>query len=170
MSITLDGSNLATVGVINSATAKASTSGTSIDFTGIPSGTKRITVMLNGVSASGTSLVIVQIGSTTYTTSGYLSSGSQAGGTNMVSGLSATAGFLTAAGSAAGNVASGTVVLTNISGNIWISSATIGFTNVNYSGSAGGTVTLSGVLDRVRVTTVNGTDTFDAGSINILYE
>ena len=33
-----------------------------------------------------------------------------------------------------------------------------------------GRVTLSGALDRVRVTTVNGTDTFDAGSINILYE
>ena len=71
MSITLDGSNLVTVGVINSATAQASTSGTSIDFTGIPSGTKRITVMLNGVSTNGTSLLQIQIGNGSIVTTGY---------------------------------------------------------------------------------------------------
>jgi hypothetical protein len=31
-------------------------------------------------------------------------------------------------------------------------------------------VSLSGTLDRIRLTTVNGSDTFDAGSINIIYE
>ena len=155
---------------ITSGTAVASTSGTSIEFTSIPSWVKRITVMLNSVSTSGTSLIIVQIGSTTYTVSGYLSSGFHAGATNIVSGFSATVGFLTAGGATAANIATGTTILNNISGNIWISSATIGFNSQLYGGSAGGVVTLSGVLDRVRVTTVNGTDTFDAGSINILYE
>jgi hypothetical protein len=33
-----------------------------------------------------------------------------------------------------------------------------------------GSKTLAGTLDRIRITTVNGTDTFDAGQINILYE
>lgn len=36
--------------------------------------------------------------------------------------------------------------------------------------TSGGTISLAGALDNVRLTTVNGTDTFDAGSINILYE
>ena len=60
MAITLDGDNLTTVGVINSKTAVASTSGTSIDFTGIPSGVKRVTVMFNGVSTSGTASLRIQ--------------------------------------------------------------------------------------------------------------
>ena len=63
--------NSGTLAPIVSGTAVASTSGTSIDFTGIPSWVKRITVMLNGVSTSGTSIVQVQIGSGSPTTSGY---------------------------------------------------------------------------------------------------
>ena len=43
-------------------TAVASTSGTSVDFTSIPSWVKRITVMFNGVSTSGTSNPLVQLG------------------------------------------------------------------------------------------------------------
>jgi len=156
--------------VITRATAQASTSGTSFEFTGIPSWVKRITVMFTNISTNGSSLIIVQIGSTTYTTSGYISGGAQTGGSNTVTGLSATTGFLTTAGGNAANIAAGITTITNLTGNNWISSTSAGFTNTNFSGSAGGTVTLSGVLDRVRVTTVNGTDTFDSGSINILYE
>jgi hypothetical protein len=53
-------------------TAQASTSGTSVDFTGIPSWVKKITVMFTGVSTNGSSAVIVQIGAGSFTTSGYL--------------------------------------------------------------------------------------------------
>ena len=49
-------------GIISRGTTVASTSGTSIDFTGIPSFVKRITVMLNQVSLSGTSNVCIQLG------------------------------------------------------------------------------------------------------------
>lgn len=62
MSITLDGLNVSTVGVINQGTAQNTTSGTSIDFTGIPAGVKRITVMFNGVGSSGTSAFLIQLG------------------------------------------------------------------------------------------------------------
>ena len=41
---------------------------------------------------------------------------------------------------------------------------------INACKEALGELKLAGALDRVRITTVNGTDTFDAGSINILYE
>jgi len=49
-------------GVIVSGTAVASTSGTSIDFTSIPSWVKRVTVMFAGVSTNGTGSYLIQIG------------------------------------------------------------------------------------------------------------
>jgi hypothetical protein len=54
--------------------------------------------------------------------------------------------------------------------NLWSASGCLGATGINYSFVTGGVKTLSGTLDRLRITTVNGTDTFDAGSINILIE
>jgi len=164
MSIVLDGDNLTTVGVINSKTAVASTSGTSIDFTGIPVGTKRITVMFSGVSTSGTSNVLIQIGSGSVTTSGYVSQGSY--GTTA---FNSTAGYILDAGAGAATFRDGAAVLTLVTGNSWINASVLS-QNGQYAALAGGRLTLGGTLDRVRITTVNGTDTFDAGSINILYE
>lgn len=171
MSITLDGSNLTTTGVINSGTAQNSTSGTSIDFTGIPAGVKRITVMFNGVSTSGTSNLQVQIGTgatPTYTTSGYGNNYSLQGSTS-ISTSSATSGFVCIAPSAASGVCSGQVIISNITGNTWVESGQIGETNGTRITSSAGVIALGAVLTAVRITTVNGTDTFDAGSINILY-
>jgi len=174
MTTTIDGSNSVTINSgailgITSGTAVASTSGTSIDFTSIPSWVKRITVMFNGTSLSGTSNILVQLGAGSITSTGYIALGNgynQASGTG---GQTSTSGFpvyLAAAASAA----IGQMIITNISSNIWISShsGTKGDSLTAISG--GGNVSLSGTLDRVRITTVNGTDTFDAGSINILYE
>jgi hypothetical protein len=154
---------------IVSGTAVASTSGTSIDFTGIPSWVKRVTVMFNGVSLSGTSNLLVQLGtgSTTYTTSGYSANSGvvEAAGITVVS---STAGFIDYAG-ANSSIVSGHMIITNISGNNWISSHTTKLDTAKPNFGAGN-VALSAVLTAVRITTVNGTDTFDAGSINILYE
>ena len=156
---------------ISSGTAVASTSGTSIDFTSIPSWVKRITVMLNGVSTSGTSYWLVQIGAGSVTTSGYASQSGYAGGTNVAGGASSTAGFIIPSGNSV-NLVSGHTVLTLLGGNLWVASVCLGqnSSTAMYGIVGGGSVTLSGTLDRVRITTVNGTDTFDAGSINILYE
>ena len=112
MAITLDGNNVSTIGVINSATAKASTSGTSIDFTGIPSGVKRITVMFNGVSTNGTSDYLVQIGSGSVVASGYSSTSTLVGNGTVIAGTTvSTAGFMVCSASAS-NVYSGSMVLT----------------------------------------------------------
>ena len=151
---------------LTSGTTVASTSGTSIDFTSIPSWVKRITVMLNGVSTSGTSPFLIQIGSGSILTSGYAS---QSG--NRAVDVTSTAGFaITVTGSAA-FLWGGMAALATLGSNIWVESgntdASAGGSSVNFSA---GNVTLGGTLDRVRITTVNGTDTFDAGSINILYE
>lgn len=149
------------------ATPQASTSGTSIDFTSIPAGTKTITVMFDGVSTNGTSVVIVQIGdsggveATGYTARATLDNSSQA---------SYTTGFGLDISRAAGTVSSGALRLTlmNSSTNTWVADGTV-LNAVPNMASLSGIKALSAELDRVRITTVNGTDAFDAGSINISY-
>jgi hypothetical protein len=152
-------------------TAQATTSGTSIDFTGIPAWAKRITVVGRGVSTSGTSIQLIQIGSGSVVSSGY--SGNNTGaysGAGVIS-TAATAGFALSASNVAANSNYFQAVLINMGGNIWQGMAVL---SASVSQGAlmigGGELTLSGALDRIRLTTVNGTDTFDAGSVNILYE
>jgi hypothetical protein len=151
---------------LTSGTTIATTSGTTAGFTGLPSWVKRITVMFNGVSVSGTSTLILQIGSTTYTTTGYSASTVQipAGGSGT-----ATTGF-PSLNTGAANTYSGIYTIATLGSNIWVGSATIGLDGNTYTVQSTGRITLGGTLDRIRLTTVNGTDTFDAGSINILYE
>ena len=152
--------------VITSGTAQASTSGTSIDFTSIPSWVKRITVMFRGVSTSGTSNYIVQIGSGSVDTSGYLTE-SWLSNTNNAN---YTNGFNVRISPSAATTLTGHLVLTSFGSNVWIASGVIGSTSAAEAGNLIGERALSATLDRVRITTTNGTDTFDAGSINILYE
>lgn len=156
------------------ATAKtyldATLGGTVIDFTGIPSWVKRITVMLNGVSTNSTSVPIIQIGTSGgLQNSGYSASAGFVQGANSNTALFAT-GFGLNQAHLAASVYSGHVAITNITGNSWVASLVGAYTNVSGLLLGSGSVTLSGTLDRVRLTTVNGTDTFDAGSVNILYE
>ena len=149
-------------------TAQITTSGTSIDFTGIPSWVKRVTVMFSGVSTNGTSALLVQLGdSGGIETTGYVSTSVQL---STATGFAdnSTAGFVIRSATAS-NVFSGSMVIKNINGNEWVSDHVVKqSTTANAFGA--GDKTLSATLDRVRITTVNGTDAFDAGSINILYE
>jgi len=159
------------VGVLTSGTAVASTSGTSIDFTSIPSWVKRITVMFNGVSTSGTSIPQIQIGSGSVSTTSYNSTASYGSAAGQFSTL--TSGFpLNVSNVAlASSVFSGVLVLNLIASNTWVVQGCNAINTSNIALVIGGvSPALSGALDRVRITTVNGTDTFDAGSINILYE
>lgn len=153
--------------IIKSGTAVASTSGTAIDFTSIPSWVKKITVMFDGVSTNGTSYVQIQLGD-----AGGVETASYLGATQTSSAAQAhSSGFLTDAstGSAA-SVRHGAVTLTNITGNVWASTINIGWSSSANAFIGAGSKTLSATLDRVRITTVNGTDTFDAGTINLLWE
>jgi hypothetical protein len=170
MAITLDGSNLTTSGVINRGTAVASTSGTSIDFTSIPIGASRITVMFNGVSTNGSSFLRIQIGSGSVDTTGYASTNGTVGSVSVSGGTGGTAGWDVHSNSASAAI-SGSATLFLVSSNNWVfNSLTTTTTSTNTSITSGNKSALSSALDRVRITTVNGTDTFDAGSINILYE
>jgi len=152
-------------GAITSATAQASTSGTSIDFTSIPSWVKRITVMFNGVSTSATSNMQLQVGSGSFLTSGYNSTASVGAGA-----VNASTGFIMTQTVTAATSQSGIVTLVTLGSNIWVGTGVLAFSNASSGNISGGTVTLGGTLDRLRITTVNDTDTFDAGTINIKYE
>lgn len=151
------------------ATAQNSTSGTSIDFTSIPSWAKRITAILSDVSTSGTSNLLIQIGDLGgVETTGYTSQCQYPNVANATS----SAGFVVNASTAAAQNTRGliTLCLVSPSSNTWVT------TSLLATGTAGnitfgtGVKTLSSILDRVRITTTNGTDTFDAGTINIIYE
>ena len=153
-------------GQLVSGTAVASTSGTSIDFTGIPSWVKRITVMFNNVSTSGTSNIQIQIGAGSVDTSGYTCTYGVGNGSGV-----ATTGFVVTWTTAASYLRTGTAVINLISSNAWVETSMLGdYSNAVVASFSQGYKSLSGTLDRVRITTVNGTDTFDLGSINILYE
>ena len=160
-------------GQLKSGTAVASTSGTSIDFTGLPSWIKRVTVMLKGVSTNGSSVLQIQIGSGSVTTTGYVST-SSVSATNSGQYLYATTGFvLESTGNAAASYnRNGVMQLFLLGSNTWAASGNIGGDSTVQltNACAGSSPVLGGALDRVRITTVNGTDAFDAGSINILYE
>lgn len=152
-------------------TAVASTSGTSIDFTGLPAFVKRITVMFQGVSTSGTSVVVVRLG----TTSGVVVTSYVGASGGTINGGSAgvavySTGFAIDSDMAAARAYSGNILIHNISGNTWVESHSLGESGTTRMCTGGGNQALSATLDRIRITTVNGTDAFDAGTVNILLE
>ena len=156
--------------VITSGTAVASTSGTSIDFTSIPSWVKRVTVMFDGVSTNGTSSLQVQVGAGSVATSGYNSGAGYAGSATTFATSSAAficggTGSFTAAGQFYGSM-----VISALGSNTWVAQLGAYASGSGTQVNGGGAVTLGGTLDRVRITTIGGTDTFDGGTINILFE
>jgi hypothetical protein len=144
---------------------------TSIDFTGIPSWVKRITVMFAGVSTSGTSPLLVQLayGSSTIENSGYSGSISQSAASTYF-----TTGFLARYNQAAAATHSGLMTLVTSGSNLWVENSVVGTTATNDTASGAGFKTIGGTLNQIRITTVNGLDTFDttpsAGTINLLLE
>ena len=145
-------------------------SGTSVDFTGIPSWVKRLTIMLSGMSTNGTSPVIIRIGDS----GGVENTGYNGVTLNSMGAAVNTAnhssGILQDNAGASTYIRNGCIQFTKIAGNTWIYVGLIGNSEAARSNQYSGSKSLSDVLTQIRVTTVGGTDDFDAGSINILYE
>ncbi|MBX5206682.1 hypothetical protein [Rhizobium sp. NZLR11] len=145
----------------------AAASGTAVDFTGIPSWVKRITVSVESLSTNGTTGISLQLGdSGGVEVTGYVCATGNAG--------SSTAEFPLTGGSSANTaVYQGITILTllNSATNTWVVSSQFARTDASQGIlTVAGSKSTSAILDRVRLKTGNGTDTFDAGSINILYE
>lgn len=159
----------ATNSVNTLATAVASTSGTSIDFLNLPNWVKRVTVMFSTVSTNSTSNYLIQLitGASTVVNTGYVSAVSYgAGGAATVA---STAGFIVHAGVSATDSVSGMVFIGNITGNTWVETGNLNASSTGQFNVSAGTVSLGAVLTGIRVTSVTP-DTFDAGTVNILYE
>jgi hypothetical protein len=146
-------------------TAQVTTSGTSIGVTGVPSWINNILIPLAGVSTNGTDAYLLQIGDAGgYETTGYTATSINAVGSGSTASLSSTAGFIIRSADA-GNTASGHILLTRVSGNTWISNHNVKLATT-YGATGGGDKTLSDALDRFRLTTTGGANTFDAGALN----
>ena len=157
-------------GAITSGTAVASTSGTSIDFTGLPSWVKRITVMFDLVSTNGSSNLLIQIGNGSVINTGYTSLCLYAGASSNTGSATSTSGCLLTGVNGAAVQATGSIQLVLQTTNTWVLSGTLTQVSFNQVSFSSGRIALGGTLDRLRITTVNGTDTLDAGSVNIMYE
>ncbi len=141
-------------------------SGTSFEFTAIPSWVKRITIAISGLSASSTGDILIQLGtSSSYETSGYLGSASTSAGTAD----NFSTGFEIANSSTAGSVYHGIVTLVNLDSNTWVESGLLGLSNTASLRESAGFKSLSAALTRLQFY-IDGTQTFDAGTVNILYE
>ena len=153
-------------------TPVATTSGTSIDFTGIPSGTKQIIITFKGVSTNGTDPKYIQIGdSGGIENSDYSGSSAGISETAVITASSSLESFNIKSTSAS-DLINGSVILTleNSSTFTWVASGVLeNSTSTTRVFFVAGRKSLSAVLDRVRITTQNGTNTFDAGEVNIAY-
>lgn len=146
----------------------ATTSGTYADITSIPSGTKYMVFSLYGVSSSGTSNYIVQIGD-----SGGIETGSYT--TNVCayngSGLAnKTDGWHMHLGIAAAGAYYGSLILSLVdsSTNSWQGFGQCNNNNSAYMCHCVGGKDLSAELTQIRLTTTGGSDTFDAGKIGLV--
>jgi hypothetical protein len=167
--VVVTGANSAIV----SGSAVTSTSGTSIDFTGIPSWVKRVTLMLNGVSWGSTNSPLIQLGdSGGIETTGYISVSGITSTTGSAGGTSGTTGFNLADGWSSGTLFYGSIIISllNSSTNTWVAQGNFSAdTGNDWAIFTSGGKSLSATLDRVRITTTQSA-TFNAGTINILYE
>jgi hypothetical protein len=150
-------------------TSVASTSGVSISFTSLPNWIKKITMMINGVSTSGSADILIRLSTGgVFASSGYVSNMQVVQG-GVTSGVNNTVGFVISQGTSS-VITTGTYEFVNNDGNGWIGTGVFAYEHAVVGAYGGGRITLGGVLDGIRIITANGSDTFDAGSVNIIYE
>ena len=151
-------------------TAQMPTSGTVVDFTGIPSWVKRITVMFSSMAMSGLGRPMIQLGTSGgFVSSGYSSVVTDTGGTNQTAGFANSTG-LVCGYCVAGTSQSGAITLSLIDSNSWVSSGNTSRNTTNFMHVSAGSLVLGGVLTQIRITSTTTTDTFSSGTINVMYE
>ena len=147
---------------------ETSASGATMDYTGFPAGTRLIRIMLVGLSSNGTSNYLIQLGDAGgFETTGYVS-GAHRGAQSATS----TAGFIVSTSNNTTATICGviTLILEKSSTFQWVSHGVLSDPSVPEGWWSAGYKALSQELTQIRITTVNGTDTFDAGFVNVQYE
>jgi hypothetical protein len=150
-------------------TAITSATGSSLDFADIPSWVERITISLNNISFAALGAAVVRLGvSNTLVTSGYTAARISFTTSPATVYTSVTDGIASFGTSATAATVIGHIVLTNLTGNQWVASGQVTRTTDNICMTTAGSITLAGALTNLSVVAI--TSTFDAGSINIMYE
>jgi hypothetical protein len=145
---------------------KTATGLVNVDFLNIPPGVKRLTLIGSSVSTNGTHLVIVQLGTSSgFHVSNYLGHPANVGDAGY-----RNQGFAIDGLTAGAAVRHFQVTLIQLDAGLWVAGSTLARSDTGGSMASGGSVQLSGVLDRLRLTTVAGADTFDSGKVSVLYE
>lgn len=146
--------------------------GITTDFVGIPSWARRINIFVNSMSTNGASNKLLQLGSGgTFQTTGYVSGVMNARHAGTSAGASvATTGFQLDNDSIAAYIYDGIITLSTPGSNVWFIDGRLGDTTAVRYPMAYGRVTLSGVLDRLRFTTLGGTEAYDGGTFSFTYE
>ena len=152
-------------------TPVATTSGTSIDFTGIPAGVKQVIISFDGVSTSGIDPKLIRLGdSGGVETTSYYAIGSSIQGATAASQSNST-GFIIRSLLADQRLhGSLTLTLENSTSFTWVMAGILcSAQSDDFSFISSGRKSLSAELTTVRLTTTGGTDTFDLGEVNIAY-
>ncbi len=145
-----------------------SPTGTYAEYTNIPPWVNQITITINGLSTNGTTVPNVLLGTSAgYVTSGYF--GAIGTDSNYNTNNFTTSILLSNDTWAAARILYSVITLYHMGSNIWVFRVNIGFSDIASASTGNGNVTLPGTLDRVRLT-INGTQLFDAGTINIRYQ
>ena len=171
-----DGTNVQLLNPVNGgitfSTQITTTTGTSAAFTALPVGVNRITMNMSQVQTNGTSLPIIQIGSGAFDGANYFGSSAIVSGTSTIAVASDGSGFSISGAWNAASMITGSVILSRYlnNTNTWTITGTPARTDAAAMCMCGGIHTASGMIDRIRLSTTNGTDTFVAGSITIFWE
>lgn len=159
--------------LINRASAIATQSGTFKDFSGIPSWARRVTLLLYGLSTSGASDILIQLGSSaTPLSSGYINGQSVFSSSSGVLNSTSTAGIPIYNNSAT-YIWTGRIVLDLLEPGLhnWVVTATLNNTITSPAAVIStGVAPLTAALSMVRITTASGTPTLDAGYASISWE
>lgn len=164
----VEGDKAETIAPVVSGTA-VTASGTAVTFTGIPAWVKRVTFLFSGLSTNGNSGIRIRLG----TVGGLINTGYASSNTSFAAAISTannTDGFYLYTGSTAADVRHGRMTLSLLASNTWVEDHMIGFSNAANGNMGAGSINVGAALTQVQISTANGTDVFDAGTVNITWE
>lgn len=165
----IEGDKAESIAPIVSGTAVATTTGTGFTFANIPPWAKRITFLFSSLSTNGAAGIRIRLGTAAgLVTTGYLSSNTSF--SNAISTANNTDGFYLYTASTAADVRHGRMTLSLLANNVWVEDHMIGFSNTTNGNMGAGSISLAAALTQVQIATANGTDVFDSGSVNIMWE
>ena len=167
---TTNGTTWSSTAKIVQSSSVAPSGSSSVEFTNLPSWVKRITLQFSALTsgtASATMFVQLGTGSTTYTTSGYAGAYGQTFNATASAASTLASGFTINTGFAANSPIYGTVTITNLTGNTWMGTTSMGRTGTLMSGVGGGIIALGAALTAVRILC---SANYNGGTVNILYE